>query len=137
MSLSDKRGAFLWTRTTFSKKQRSARTGVTAAKAADAAGKTAASVLSATKLNLQIFDLNTEVEILYKEIGKMVHSEHLGKEEDPAVLQIKLQLIDEKLQKISELQERLHAERSEVFCPNCGKQCKKDDAFCSHCGAQL
>ena len=31
----------------------SARTGVTAAKAADAAGKTAASVLSATKLNLQ------------------------------------------------------------------------------------
>ena len=73
----------------------SARTGVTAAKAADAAGKTAASVLSATKLNLQIFDLNTEVEILYKEIGKMVHSEHLGKEEDPAVLQIKLQLIDE------------------------------------------
>ena len=39
----------------------SARTGVTAAKAADAAGKTAASVLSATKLNLQIFDLNTEV----------------------------------------------------------------------------
>ena len=55
----------------------SARTGVTAAKAADAAGKTAASVLSATKLNLQIFDLNTEVEILYKEIGKMVHSEHL------------------------------------------------------------
>ena len=115
----------------------SARTGVTAAKAADAAGKTAASVLSATKLNLQIFDLNTEVEILYKEIGKMVHSEHLGKEEDPAVLQIKLQLIDEKLQKISELQEQLHAERSEVFCPNCGKQCKKDDAFCSHCGAQL
>ena len=111
----------------------SARTGVTAAKAADAA----ASVLSATKLNLQIFDLNTEVEILYKEIGKMVHSEHLGKEEDPAVLQIKLQLIDEKLQKISELQEQLHAERSEVFCPNCGKQCKKDDAFCSHCGAQL
>ena len=67
----------------------------------------------------------------------MVHSEHLGKEEDPAVLQIKLQLIDEKLQKISELQERLHAERSEVFCPNCGKQYKKDDAFCSHCGAQL
>lgn len=115
----------------------SARTGVTAAKAADAAGKTAASVLSATKLNLQIFDLNTEVEILYKEIGKMVHSEHLGKKEDPAVLQIKLQLIDEKLQKISELQEQLHAERSEVFCPNCGKQCKKDDAFCSHCGAQL
>jgi len=115
----------------------SARTGVTAAKAADAAGKTAVNMLNATKLNLQIFDLNTEVEILYKEIGKMVYSVHIGNEEDQATLQIKLQLIDEKLQKMGELQAQLSAERSTQFCPNCGKQCRKDDTFCSHCGAQL
>ena len=42
------------------------RTGVVATRAADAAGKTATSFVSATKLNMQIFDLNTEIEILYK-----------------------------------------------------------------------
>lgn len=115
----------------------SARTGVTAAKAADAAGKTAVNMLNATKLNLQIFDLNTEIEILYKEIGKMVYSVHLGNEEDQNALHVKLQLIDEKLSKIGELQAQLNAQRAAAFCPNCGKQCRKDDTFCSHCGAQL
>lgn len=115
----------------------SARTGVTAAKAADAAGKTAVNMLNATKLNLQIFDLNTEIEILYKEIGKMVYSVHVGNEGDQNALQVKFQLIDEKLSKIRDLQEQLNAQRAEVFCPNCGKQCKKDDTFCSQCGAQL
>lgn len=115
----------------------SARTGVTAAKAADAAGKTAVNMLNATKLNLQILDLNTEIEILYKEIGKMVYSVHVGNEGDQNALQIKFQLIDEKLEKISELQAQLNAQRADVFCPNCGQQCKRNDTFCSHCGAQL
>ena len=48
------------------------RTGRAATQAASTAGKTASNVMEATRLNLQIFDLNTEIEILYKEIGKMV-----------------------------------------------------------------
>ena len=79
------------------------RTGVVATRAADAAGKTATSFVSATKLNMQIFDLNTEIEILYKEIGKMVYHVHTGMEEDQDALQAKLLLIDEKLEKIEEM----------------------------------
>lgn len=113
------------------------RTGVVATRAADAAGKTATSFVNATKLNMQIFDLNTEIEILYKEIGKMVYRVHTGKEEDQEALQAKLLLIDEKLQKIEEIHEKLKVAKDKIYCPNCGRECASDAAFCSSCGAQL
>ena len=113
------------------------RTGVVATRAADAAGKTATSFVSATKLNMQIFDLNTEIEILYKEIGKMVYHVHTGMEEDQDALQAKLLLIDEKLEKIEEIREKLNAAKAKTCCPNCGKECPSGAAFCSSCGAKL
>ncbi|MCD8356632.1 MAG: zinc ribbon domain-containing protein [Clostridia bacterium] len=113
------------------------RTGIAATKAADAAGRTATSVVGATKLNLQIFDLNTEIEILYKEIGKMVYNVHTGQDEDQDSLNAKLILIDEKRDKIEEIRAQLNAAKSKVCCPNCGRECTKDAVFCSCCGAQL
>ena len=86
---------------------------------------------------MQIFDLNTEIEILYKEIGKMVYHVHTGMEEDQDALQAKLLLIDEKLEKIEEIREKLNAAKAKTCCPNCGKECPSGAAFCSSCGAQL
>ena len=54
------------------------KTGKAAGRAADAAGKKATELASATRINLQIFDLNTECEVLFKEIGKMVYEELAG-----------------------------------------------------------
>ena len=51
-----------------------------AVRAADTAGKKATEVAQATRVNLQIFDLNTESEVLYKEIGKIVYRLHLGED---------------------------------------------------------
>ena len=112
-------------------------TGKVAAQAATTASKTASDVMEATKLNLQIFDLNTEIEILYKEIGKIVYTVHTGAEGDHDDMEIKLELIDEKLEKIAALRERLATMKTSVTCPNCGKECSHNDTFCSCCGAQL
>ncbi len=112
-------------------------TGKAATRAADAAGKTATTVMETTKMNLQIFDLNTELEILYKEIGKIVYDVHCGIEVDQDDIQTKLDLIDEKRQKIEEIRENLNEVKSDQICPNCGKSCSKEDTFCSCCGAQL
>ena len=49
-----------------------------AGRAADVAGKKASELAGATRINLQIFDLNAECEALYKEIGKMVYDLHRG-----------------------------------------------------------
>lgn len=105
--------------------------------AANTAGKTASTVMEATRLNLQIFDLNTEIEILYKEIGKMVYAVHTGMAENQEDLQIRLELIDEKQEKIAEIREKLNQIKAKTICPNCGKECASSDTFCSDCGAQL
>ena len=47
---------------------------------AGVAGKKANDLALATRINLQIFDLNTECEALYKEIGKLVYDLHRGAE---------------------------------------------------------
>ena len=43
------------------------KTSQAATRAVESAGKAAGDMAQATKLNLQIFDLNTECEVLYKE----------------------------------------------------------------------
>lgn len=113
------------------------RSSIIAAQAADSASKTAVTVMETTRLNLQIFDLNTEIEILYKEIGKIVYHVHIGAEANQEDMQVKLNLIDEKLDKIAAIRARLREVKANTTCPNCGKNCSDGDAFCSSCGAQL
>lgn len=113
------------------------KTGKVATKAADAATKMASEVVESTKLNLQVFDLNTETEILYKEIGKMVYDIHMGIEINQEDVDNKITLVDEKLAKIAELKTRLDSYKTSNKCPSCGRECDKDDTFCSGCGSQL
>ena len=54
------------------------KTGKVSRHAAGVAGKKANDLALATRINLQIFDLNTECEALYKEIGKLVYDLHRG-----------------------------------------------------------
>ncbi|MDP4109068.1 MAG: zinc ribbon domain-containing protein [Bacillota bacterium] len=108
-----------------------------AGKAAEAAGKKAGEVMEITKLNLQIFDLNTEIEILYKEIGKMVYNTHAGQDVSAEELELKLNQLDEKREMAAAIKEKISERRTQNKCPNCGKECDKDDSFCRTCGAQL
>ena len=57
------------------------KTGKVSRHAAGVAGKKANDLALATRINLQIFDLNTECEALYKEIGKLVYDLHRGAED--------------------------------------------------------
>lgn len=108
-----------------------------AGKAADVASKKAGEFANSAKLNLQIFDLNTEVEVLFKEIGKSVYLTHTGVEIDAADIDAKLNLVDAKYQQISTIRENLSERKSSLKCPNCGKECTKTDIYCSACGFEL
>ena len=101
------------------------------------ATRKATTVVESTKLNLRIFDLNSEMDQLYKELGKMLYDTHCGIEVDQEEIQVKLLLIDEKRETVSDIRSRLQSLKTSCQCPNCGKQCAAGDAFCSGCGAQL
>lgn len=113
------------------------KTGKAAGRAADAAGKKATELASATRLNLQVFDLNTECEVLYKEIGKMVYDLHRGLEVSNDTMDQKIALIDAKQEKIAALREELAGMKTVVTCPQCGRQCSQEDAYCAGCGGAL
>lgn len=113
------------------------KTGKAAIRVADSAGKMATEMAQATRLNLQIFDLNTECEVIYKEIGKLVYDIHLGVEAPDEVMEEKITRLDENRAQVAELKRRLADAKATCACPNCGKVCTKEAAFCPSCGAQL
>lgn len=105
--------------------------------AAESAGRKATELAQATKLNLQIFDLNTECEVLYKEIGKLMYDIHQGIEADEEEINSRLAKLDEKQVKIGALRDQIGLLKSSVHCPTCGKLCSRTDAFCAACGGAL
>lgn len=113
------------------------RTEEAASRAADVAGRKASGVVESTKLNLKIFDLNSDMDQIYREIGKMLYDTHLGEQVDQEMVQEKLSQLDEKHEEIERLRAKLNSLKTVHKCPVCGKECKPDDAFCSECGSQL
>ena len=120
-------------------KQSAVVAGEIAANACEAAGKMAGEVFETTKLNLQIFDLNSEITALYKQIGELVYQAHADADADTANIEEWLGLIDEKKAAFEDLKQRVSEIKRSKKCPNpeCGGLCSKNDAFCPKCGAKL
>ena len=111
--------------------------GRAASKAADSASKKAGGLVELTKQNFRIFDLNTDIELLLKEIGKLVYATHTGEEIDADEITERLNQIDEKNEEIARLKERIAERKTAVRCPECGEVCEKEDAYCRKCGTAL
>lgn len=118
-------------------KEMAEKTGEAASCAADTARKKAVEVAGVTRLNLQIFDLNTECEVLYKEMGRMVYDLHRGGEVSNEEMDAKIAAVDAKQEKIAALREQLAGMKTVVVCPHCGRTCGREDAYCPGCGGAL
>lgn len=113
------------------------RTGQAASYAADLAGRKTTEFAGTARLNLKLFDLSTECDTLYKDIGKMVYELHQGVDISHQDLDRKLEELDEKQQKIAELQDQIAGMKNTVLCPKCGRKCGRKEAYCAACGASL
>lgn len=113
------------------------KTGKAAVRVADSAGKKAGEMAQATRINLQIFDLNTECDILYKEIGKIIYDIHCGQQVPESLMEEKLVLLDENREQVADLKNKLTEVKNVCACPNCYKECSNEAVFCPDCGAKL
>ncbi len=118
------------------------RTGATlagefATKTAENAGEKAKDVYNASKTNFKIFDLKTDVELLYKELGRAIYAAHNGTETSEEEIDNYLAVIDEKMAQIEALKGELEEGRAKKECADCGKENEAGAAFCSACGAKL
>lgn len=111
--------------------------GVFATKTAESAGEKAKDVYNISKINLKIFDLTTDIEVLYKEVGRLIYAAHSNEETSTEELDARLLAIDEKKGQIEELRAQLESEASAKKCDECGKVNERDSVFCSNCGTRL
>lgn len=101
------------------------------------AGKCATQMVDVAKLNMKIFDLNTDIATLLRSIGGEVYATHRGDEGDRGAIDAALSQVDEKHAAIDELKARIAVLKSAKACPACGTACGKDDKFCKECGHAL
>ena len=111
---------------------------LTIAKANDVSKK-ASSVYEKGKINLKIFNIQNEIDLLYKSIGRELYEAHLDADAETPDFEELFIAVDEKQQEIQELRAQQDVLRNSKKCPNpdCGKSCSKDDAYCPACGAKL
>lgn len=124
---------------TFLKKVKASATvaGEYAGKKATEIGEKTSDAFNISKLNLKLFDLNTDMDVLYKEIGKLVYASHSGEDASAEELEEKLNAADAKMQEIADIKEQIAALGSSKKCPVCGHECESTAAFCSKCGASF
>ena len=113
------------------------RAGEFATKTAENAGEKAKDVVNTSKINLKIFDLTTDIDILYKEVGKLIYAAHTNEESSTEELEARLLTIDEKMREIEDLKACLENRKNEKVCENCGKRNDADSIYCAACGERL
>ncbi len=108
-----------------------------ASKKAVQIGEKTSDAFNTGKLNVKLFDLNTDMDVIYKEIGKIIYASHAGEETASETLEAKLAEADEKMAEINEIKEQIAKLAAAKKCPSCGNECQSDAAFCSKCGASF
>ncbi|MBR5543138.1 MAG: zinc ribbon domain-containing protein [Oscillospiraceae bacterium] len=111
--------------------------GAFASKTAETAGKKATDVFNTSKLSLKVFDLKTDIDVLYKEVGRMIYAAHTNEEASTEELDAKLLEIDKKLSEIEEIKVVIENSRTTKKCPECERENPRDSAFCAGCGTRL
>lgn len=108
-----------------------------ASKAFDGAGKKAGEVYNASKLRVKILNIRTDMDILFKEAGKLVWAEHCDEEIQEEKLHALMLTLDEKKKELEELSEALEEVKGVKKCESCGEANSRKNAFCSACGNEL
>ncbi len=105
-----------------------------AVKTAENVGSKATDVYNASKINFKIFNLTTDIEVIYREIGRLIYAAHTNDESSSEVLDEMLDTIDAKKRQIEELRASIAAGKDTKVCPSCGRENASDSNFCSSCG---
>ncbi len=107
--------------------------------AAASVGKKASGVVEQSKLNLKLFDLQNEVDLLYKSIGRSLYQAHTEPDGETPDFDELFLAVDEKQAEIQSLRDKIVELRCTKKCPNpeCGRTCGKDTHYCPDCGTAL
>ena len=103
----------------------------------DSAGRKAGEVYNTSKLRIKMLNIRTDMDILFKEAGKLVWAEHCDEEIQREKLQAIMLTLDEKKTELEKVSEELEEARGIKHCQSCGEPNPRKNAFCASCGNEL
>ena len=112
-------------------------TGDYAVRTAGNVGEAAQSVFNSSKISVKMLDVKSDIEILYKEIGKIIYAAHSNEEPAQEELEAMLSVLDDKFAELAELEESLRNASLRKKCEACGKSNPRGNEFCASCGEKL
>lgn len=101
------------------------------------AGRKAGQLADMAKLNVQLFDLNSERSEVLRQLGQVMYDAHRDLPADEESIPDLLARADELSGKIDALKERIDVLRQSRTCPHCSAVCGREDKFCRICGKPL
>ena len=110
--------------------------GAAAQRAVAEAGRRTGDSIETTKLNVRIYEINSEINVCMRKLGELMYAACAGGNADDAAVDALLAEIDGKKAEAAELRRRISELKKERPCPVCGAPCGAGDRFCRRCGAE-
>jgi len=110
---------------------------INAKSAAEAVSKKAGQIVDASKLRINVAELNAEISKRYEALGQYVYETCREKLAEDAEAVGKMAEIDELKAQHAAVSKELNDKQNKTVCPNCGKQSSSTAQFCSNCGTKL
>ena len=99
-------------------------------------GKTG-NIITQTKLNFTVSDIESKIKDIYTEIGKKVYEQYETEGNISDSMSDLCSKIDDLKAEAEDLKEKLAELKDSVKCPKCGEFNKNTAVFCSKCGTEL
>ncbi|MDO4618072.1 MAG: hypothetical protein Q4B31_00950 [Clostridia bacterium] len=94
-------------------------------------------LITQTKHNFSINDLENKVVEVMVEIGGYIYAEHMEGAELPEELVEKCEQIDSYKDEINELKAKIAELKESKFCSECGEYNHDKNVYCAKCGSKL
>ncbi|MGE5614715.1 MAG: hypothetical protein ACM3XR_09940 [Bacillota bacterium] len=101
---------------------------------AKAAAKISSSVVEVTRLNMSINAEEDKIKKLYTEMGKLLYEDYCDGRTVEGKLLEKCMKIDEIIENIDEMREKILELKNVKACPNCGTVLEMEMEYCHKCG---
>lgn len=105
--------------------------------AADVATKKTGEVVEIGKLRYQMKQIQWEIEKSYAKLGAVVYESKKNDEDFSEMIGLAMSEIDDLLEKMDELGDKLRSFKRVVKCPSCARENENGAMFCSRCGEPL
>lgn len=104
---------------------------------ADVAGKKTGEIVELSRLKMQCVSVNNDIKHLYEKLGNAVYSMAKSDYENPELVQSLIDDIDEELEHLNELNDRIADLKNINICSCCGNKNPAEACYCAKCGNRL